>query len=259
MNWPISDEKNTVKWKILKASWHSMIRKWNLVLGVCRFILGRWSWNGHLLTTLGRKPFLFIVQGPWETDFNSYDSFTLNSTYNEVAFNETSAITKENLCTKYFPFTYNDVILNEKPPIMKGKLCIFFFIIGRVECTWKMALKRPFFCDTGSAHSLCGFPRRQLQVIMIVLVGRWSWKGHSLVILRKPLLFYSDFLGDRASSWYDNLCGKMVFKRQYVSDTVEASANFFQVSLETEHQLVYRTGLVNMAVLLRWSCNGCIM
>ena len=36
-----------------------------------------------------------------------------NSTYNEVAFNEKLAITKENLCTKYFPFTYNDVALSE--------------------------------------------------------------------------------------------------------------------------------------------------
>ena len=50
---------------------------------------------------------------------------TLNSACNKVAFNEKSAITKENLCTKYFPFTYNDVTLNEKPPIMKENLCIF--------------------------------------------------------------------------------------------------------------------------------------
>ena len=58
---------------------------------------------------------------------------TLNSTYNEVAFNEKLAITKENLYTKYFPFTYNDVTLNEKPPITKENLSIFFFfVIGRV-------------------------------------------------------------------------------------------------------------------------------
>ena len=41
--------------------------------------------------------------------------FTLNSAYNEVTFNEKSAITKENLHTKYTPFTYNDVALNERP------------------------------------------------------------------------------------------------------------------------------------------------
>ena len=51
---------------------------------------------------------------------------TLNSVYNEVAFSEKSAVTKENLCTKYFPFTYKCIALNEKPPIMKENLCTFF-------------------------------------------------------------------------------------------------------------------------------------
>ena len=60
---------------------------------------------------------------------------TLNSTYNEVTFNEKLAITKKNLHTKYTAFTYNDITLNKKPPIMKQNLHIFFFIIGRVECT----------------------------------------------------------------------------------------------------------------------------
>ena len=44
---------------------------------------------------------------------------TLNSAYNEVAFNEKSAIKKENIHTKYTSFTYNDITLNKKPPIMK--------------------------------------------------------------------------------------------------------------------------------------------
>ena len=51
---------------------------------------------------------------------------TLNAAYNEVAFNEKSAIIKENLHTKYTPFTYNDVVLNKKLPIMKQNLHIFF-------------------------------------------------------------------------------------------------------------------------------------
>ena len=42
---------------------------------------------------------------------------------------------KENLHTKYTPFTYNDVALDEKLPITKLNLHIFFFVIGRVECT----------------------------------------------------------------------------------------------------------------------------
>ena len=63
-------------------------------------------------------------------------SDTLNSAYNEVAFNEKSPITKENLCIKYTPFTYKYIALNKKLPITKQNLCIFFFIIGRVECSW---------------------------------------------------------------------------------------------------------------------------
>ena len=51
---------------------------------------------------------------------------TLNSIYNKVAFNEKLAITKENLCTKYFPFTYKYVTLNEKLPITMENLHIFF-------------------------------------------------------------------------------------------------------------------------------------
>ena len=55
-----------------------------------------------------------------------YFDGTLNSTYNEITFNETSAITKENVCTKYTTYTYTYVALNEKPPITKQNLCIFF-------------------------------------------------------------------------------------------------------------------------------------
>ena len=57
---------------------------------------------------------------------------TLNSAYNEVAFNKKSAIMKENLHTKDTPFTYNDVTLNKKPAIMKQNLHIFFFVMGGV-------------------------------------------------------------------------------------------------------------------------------
>ena len=59
---------------------------------------------------------------------------TLNSTYNEVTFNEKLAIMKEDVCTKCTTFTYKYVALNKKPLIMKQNLCIFFFVIGGVEC-----------------------------------------------------------------------------------------------------------------------------
>ena len=52
--------------------------------------------------------------------------YTRNSAYNEVAFNEKSAIMKENLRTKYTPFTYKYIGLNEKLPITKQNLRIFF-------------------------------------------------------------------------------------------------------------------------------------
>ena len=52
---------------------------------------------------------------------------TLNSPYNKVTFNEKSAITKENLHTKYTPFTYNDIDLNKKPPVTKQNLHFFCY------------------------------------------------------------------------------------------------------------------------------------
>ena len=62
---------------------------------------------------------------------------TLNSAYNEVAFNEKSAITKENLCTKYTPFTYKYIVLNENPPITKQNL-----VIDGVECMLWLAVNK---------------------------------------------------------------------------------------------------------------------
>ena len=49
------------------------------------------------------------------SDCNTADC-TLNSAYIEVAFNEKSAITKENPHTKYFPLT----VMLKMPPIMKS-------------------------------------------------------------------------------------------------------------------------------------------
>ena len=61
-------------------------------------------------------------------NFRSTTLCTLNSTYNEVTFNEKLAISKENLCTKYTPFTYKYITLNEKLPIMNQNLHIFFLL-----------------------------------------------------------------------------------------------------------------------------------
>ena len=41
-----------------------------------------------------------------EEDEDEEITYTFNSVYNEVTFNEKLAIRKEHLCTKYFPFTY---------------------------------------------------------------------------------------------------------------------------------------------------------
>ena len=66
-----------------------------------------------------------------------------------MAFNEKSAITKENLHTKYTPFPYNDVTLNEKPPITKQNLRVYFFLIGGVERNW---VQRVIPTSTASIH-----------------------------------------------------------------------------------------------------------
>ena len=43
--------------------------------------------------------------------------------------------------------------------------------------------------------------KTELGVDTVVLHGRWSWKGHSLVTLGKPLhIHYSGLLGERALS-----------------------------------------------------------
>ena len=80
---------------------------------------------------------ILVFQKFWQVG----NSNTLNSTYNEVTFNKKSAITKENLCTKYTPFTYKYITPNEKPPIMKQNLHIFFFHYRR---SW-MYIKFPAF------------------------------------------------------------------------------------------------------------------
>ena len=86
---------------------------------------------------------------------------TLNSTYNEVAFNKKSSIMKENLCTKYTPFTYKYIALNEKLPIMKQNLCIFFFVIGRVECTSQLRAR------SDTLNQLCTATQEDDELILL--------------------------------------------------------------------------------------------
>ena len=69
---------------------------------------------------------IFLFYRTFENSIYLISANTLNSACQKVAFNKKSAITKENLHTKYTPFTYNDITLNEKPPIMKQNLHIVF-------------------------------------------------------------------------------------------------------------------------------------
>ena len=107
----------------------------------------------HLCHVIQNDMFLLLL----------FSSLTLTSIYNEVAFNEKSAIMKENLCTKYIPFTYKYITLNKKLPIMKEKLHIFFFVIGGVECILYFSLFSScvsYFRDFLSCNSvqlICGF------------------------------------------------------------------------------------------------------
>ena len=89
----------------------------------------------QIASTLEMKKLFSCPYYPWGNR-HIKNAHKLNSAYNEVAFNEKSAIMKENLCTKYMPFTYKYIALNKKPPIMKQNLHIFFFFIGGVECNF---------------------------------------------------------------------------------------------------------------------------
>ena len=55
------------------------------------------------------------------------NAHTLNSVYNEVAFKEKSAITKENLCTKYSHLPINTCPL-AKSCLLQRKISAYFFI-----------------------------------------------------------------------------------------------------------------------------------
>ena len=71
----------------------------------------------------------------------------------------------------------------------------------------KLVLKRAFSLET------------ELSVNTVVLLRRWSWKGHLLVTLGKLLYAYcSGLTGDRTSSWYISFMWKMILKRIFISD-----------------------------------------
>ena len=122
--------------------------------------------------------------------------------------------------------------------------------------TQKMGLKRLFLSDTLEDYSctLFWFPWRQ-SLEEIVLLRKWSWKGHSLVTQWKPLHIHCwGPLGDRAlMSWYDSFIQRMVLKMPLVSNNGKDSLCMFiiQFSQETEKW-------VKRIVLLgRQSWKGC--
>ena len=113
---------------------------------------------------------------------NPMSSITLNSVYNEVAFNEKSAITKENLHTKYFPFTYKYITLNKKQPVMKENLCIFFFFSKKY------------------AENLLHY--RQLFVKGDVFIGEWHVFGVEVFLCYSQFFIKSNFIIGRVECIY---------------------------------------------------------
>ena len=88
-----------------------------------------WSLKQSLLwTQVSQLTFYIFVKVGYYPLLALACACTLNSAYNEVAFNETLAIMKENLCTKYTPFTYKYITLNEKLPLKKQNFHIFFLL-----------------------------------------------------------------------------------------------------------------------------------
>ena len=83
MNWPTSDGNITMKWKNLKTLCQYMtsclkksLKKWNIALGFGAVILGRWSWNGHLLVTLEKNFYIHWWGLLGNRASGHYDSFT---------------------------------------------------------------------------------------------------------------------------------------------------------------------------------------
>ena len=76
----------------------------------------------------GKNPYVCVCRQTWIMLYTYMYPSTLNSTYNEVAFNEKSPIMKENIHIKYTSFTYKYIALNEKLTIMKQNLHIFFLL-----------------------------------------------------------------------------------------------------------------------------------
>ena len=67
------------------------------------------------------------------------------------------------------------------------------------------------------------FPSIELFWVCRAILGRLSWKDHSLVTLGKTLPVHCPgFLKDRTLSWYDSFTWKMILKRPLIGVTGEA-------------------------------------
>ena len=109
-----------------KASGHPV--RWSIEVRMCLFhTLWQNLWQSY---QKGILEFLSSVEGKLELllflcSKVCIKQCTLNSAYNKVTFNKKSAITKENLHTKYTPFTIM-TSPSMKSWLMKQNLCIFF-------------------------------------------------------------------------------------------------------------------------------------
>ena len=233
----------------------------NLALGLGRVIARRWSWNGHLLVTVGKKIFTFIAQVSLETEL--WVSMTV--LLGILSWNCYSSVTLGSISSLWSLFRFPgkqsfEAFYWETEPWTNMKL-----LVGR--WSWKshspVTLWKPL-------HVHCsGLGEAENQVDMTVLVARWSillgerasswydsfsWK----MVLKKLFpgdtgetsalyIHCSSLLGDRASSWYDSFSGKIVLKRPVLGDIGKALALH-----------IHCPGLLKITIFLmvRWSWKG---
>ena len=172
--------------------------------------LWRYSWRGHSSVTLAKMVFKWaflvmlernqlctsIVQVSQDRSSNWYKSFTWNM-----------------VLKRMFGDTGEDPALDINYSGLQGDRALSQWN----SFPWNMVLKRPFITDWGrlsSTHSLFRLPRGQsVNLMMIVLLRRWFWKGHSLATLGKHV-HHSGFMGDRPLSQYYSFTQEMVLQGQ---------------------------------------------
>ena len=126
--------------------------------------------------------------------------------------------------------------------------CIYTSALGHnVDCndfTWGIYTEIIvlYLCGGKTVWLLLRSSRIELFRVSKAILGRWSWKGCFSVTLGKTLhvhcwtyqvdtsfsrkMVLGNFLGERASNWYNSFTQKYGFERLFIGDTGEDSAHY---------------------------------